>query len=368
MASNAGSSNRDHLGKRPKRDYDVEDTSSSNQQESTDRTTHSTNDHGRSSSQKEKLSELRTTMVKNKCSPPKNIPADMVSLLRRHSETNLIISKLHQDPVRTTVSAPYMIPTSSETNKSQQPPAPPYIPKWMPLMFRPPSNMSLSNTESEVATYIFMGSGIFDGKEILASSLHGKEIGDRQTLKTITPTSYLSSEVIMLVVSLLNNYKRLLCDYATCWFFPPEFSELVVKNKKSPADLSKEYRNPYMGYVDTIRKALTIEEMLMDRTFYELSSYQCPVISDFAYIELEGLSKILTSYNDCGVQVAKWMMYCTSNDDYQSIQVNAESRMRLALDLVLDRHNQLRDEIVKKAYHEFTKLTQGWDRILNYKI
>ncbi|KAJ1417978.1 Ulp1 protease family, C-terminal catalytic domain [Sesbania bispinosa] len=294
MASNKVSSNRDHLAKCHRRDYDVEDTSSSNHEESIDRATHSTNDHAQSSSLKEK------------------------------------------DPVKAAVSAPTLIPNSSERNTSQQAPAPTYIPKWMPLMFRPPSHMPLSNTELEVAAYIFMGSGIFDGKEILMSSLHGKTIGDRQTLKTIMPTSYISTEVMKLVVSLLNNYKSLMCVYATCWFFPPEFF-----------DLSKEYRNPYMGYVDMIRK---IYVPINDEGLYWYL-----LVIDLEYEKMWFLdSNPFHGRNNWRMLHAKKL-------------VNAQSRMRLTLDLVLDRHNQLRDEIVKKAYHEFMKLTQGWDKILNLK-
>ncbi|KAJ1413017.1 Ulp1 protease family, C-terminal catalytic domain [Sesbania bispinosa] len=275
----------------------------------------------------------------------------------------MIMSKVHQRlKKRSEVPTnPCFIPSSSNAHNPQVPPPPVIIPKWMPLLFRPPPDMELSETEAELAVYIFMNSHVLDGKEILVLSLDGLALGDRKTLRTILPTSNISNQFMMMVVCMLTHYKNLLCEYATCWFLPPRFSELALNNKKSVAELSKDYKDSFMGYVDLIKKAIIIEEMLMDRSFYELSSYECPVISDFTLIEPEGLSQNLTSYHDCGVQVARWMTECISHDNYQSIGVNAESRMRLALDLVLDMHNQLRNETVRKAHMKFKVFIDGWD-------
>ncbi|KAJ1421252.1 Ulp1 protease family, C-terminal catalytic domain [Sesbania bispinosa] len=256
------------------------------------------------------------------------------------------------------------------------------IPDWMPVMFKPPPQMFLRNNEEEVAAYIFMGSNIFDNQEILVSTDTGKMVGDRRTLKTIMPTRYLSNEVISLVACKLTHLSSLHPDYANCWFLPPQFSELALSYKKTPIEVSQDFRYTFMGYVDNIKKifipindgghhwilvvidlddeniwlldSIFIEDMLMDRTFYVDSSFKCPVISDFSVTEPEGLSRNLTSYNDCGVQVSKWMMECVCNDNYESIQVNAEIRMRLALDLVLDRYNQKFDEVVNVACQQIT--------------
>ncbi|KAJ1403722.1 Ulp1 protease family, C-terminal catalytic domain [Sesbania bispinosa] len=128
------------------------------------------------------------------------------------------------------------------------------IPKWMSLLFRPSSTMTLSDTEVVIAAYIFMVDNILSSKEILVISLDGLAIGDMQTLLTLRPTSYVCTEVIMMVVCLLTHYKNMPCDYASCWFLPPQFSERVLNEKNTTADISKDYRNPFMGFVDKIKK------------------------------------------------------------------------------------------------------------------
>ncbi|KAJ1421254.1 Ulp1 protease family, C-terminal catalytic domain [Sesbania bispinosa] len=295
------------------------------------------------------------------------------------------MSKLQEDSHMKAESAPCVIGSShrNETDKATtgcEDISETKIPKWMPLLFRPPSTMSLCDTEVEIAAYIFMASDILSSKEILVISLDGLAVEDRQTLMTLMPTSYMCNEVIMMVVCLLTNYKNMLGDYASCWFLPPRFSERVLKEKNTTAEISKDYRNPFMGFVDKIKKifipiydeglhwylvvidmAVFFHEMLMDRTFYELRTTECPEISEFPLILPDELSKNLTSFNDCGVQVAKWMMECISHDNYQSIVVNAESRIRLALDLVLNRNNQIRKVVMKNAYEKFKLFTHEWN-------
>ncbi|KAJ1378724.1 Ulp1 protease family, C-terminal catalytic domain [Sesbania bispinosa] len=359
-------------GKRRRR-TEIEDTFSSNHKQTHDEERKSHDDNVQSSSKNEKvvlnedmdtserLKQLRTTILTKKIETPIHYVAEMVSLFNNRSEV----------PTN-----PCFIPSSSNAHNPQVPPPPVIIPKvsrrkiWMPLLFKPPPDMELSETEAELAMYIFMNSHVLDGKEILVLSLDGLALGDRKTLRTILPTSNISNQFMMM--------------------------ELALNNKKSVVELSKDYKDSFMGYVDLIKKifvpvndndmhwylvvfdleeencwlldsnpfpdrnrwrrlhvkklAIIIEEMLMDRSFYELSSYECPAISDFTLIEPEGLSQNLTSYHDCGVQVARWMTECISHDNYQSIEVNAESRMRLALDLVLDMHNQLRNETVRKTH------------------
>ncbi|KAJ1380996.1 hypothetical protein SESBI_45532 [Sesbania bispinosa] len=277
---------------------------------------------------------------------------------RRYNEVEDTSSRLF---ITSTESPPWFNPSSSHTQNPQVPRPPIKIPTWMPLLFRPPSDMSLSDTDAELAVYIFLNSQDLDDKEVLILSLAGLAIGDQETLRSIMPTNNVSSQFIHMVVCMLTHYKNLLGRYATCWFLPPQFTELALNNKTT-AELSREYKDTFMGHVDLIKKIAQascektgyfLEEMLMERSFYKLTSNQCPAISDFDLIEPEGLKKHLTSYNDYGVQVAKWMMECISNHNYQSIRVNAQSRIRLALDLVLDRHNHMRNETVRKAHEKF---------------
>ncbi|KAJ1442527.1 Ulp1 protease family, carboxy-terminal domain protein [Sesbania bispinosa] len=286
-------------------------------------------------------------MREKKLNPPNNIAAEMAALLNRHSETNLIMSKLHEDYHTKVESAPCVIGSSHkiETDKATTGCADipeTKIPKWMPILFRPPSTMTLSDTEAEIASYIFMGSDILSSKENLVISLDGLAIGDRQTLMTFRPTSYVCTEVIMMVVCLLTHYKTLLCDYASCWFLPPHFSERALNEKNSTAEISKDYRYPFMGFVDKIKKIFI---PIYDEGLHWTT--ECPAISEFPLILPKGLSKNFTSYPSCKVDDGMHLTY-----NYQSIAVNGESRMRLALDLVLDRHNQIRKIVVQNAYEK----------------
>ncbi|KAJ1392530.1 hypothetical protein SESBI_35763 [Sesbania bispinosa] len=288
-----------------RRDTEVEDTSSSNQIPSTDGQTKSHADNGQCSSKpekvvfngdmemKERLKQLHTAILTQKIKPPTNYAAEMVSLLNRRS-------------IRSIVSPPCFNPSSSHTQNPQVPSPPIKIPAWMPLLFKPPSDMSLSDTEAELEVYIFMNSHVLDGKEILVLLLVGLAIGDWQTVRTIMPTKNVSTQFMQMV-------------------------ELALNNNKSLAELSRDYKECFMGYVGLIRKIFI------------------PVNDNDMHC------------NDCGVQVARWMMECISDDNYQSIGVNAESRMRLALDLVLNRHNQMRNETVRKAHQKFKVFTQDWD-------
>ncbi|KAJ1400923.1 hypothetical protein SESBI_29222 [Sesbania bispinosa] len=350
-------------GKRP-REFDHSDCESSNRKENCDRPTKSEgctpNNGGRS--MKDWLQQLTTTMRENKLNPPNNIAAEMVALLNRHSETNLIMSKLHEDYHLKAESAPCVIGSSHKISSDKATIGSDDIPEtkipkvivitysahWMPVLFRPPSTMRLSDMEAEIASYIFMGADILSSKENLVISLDGLEIGDRQTLMTLRPTSYVCTEVIMMVVCLLTHYKNLLCDYASCWFLPPQFSERALNEKNSTAEISKEYIYPFIGFVDKIKK----EYIIVINCIYLFLSMMRVYIGTWC--------------NDCGVQVAKWMMECISHNNYQSIGVNGESRMRLALDLVLDRHNQIRKFVVQNASDKIKLFKQEWKILDDY--
>ncbi|KAJ1432158.1 hypothetical protein SESBI_06796 [Sesbania bispinosa] len=183
----------------------------------------------------------------------------------------------------------------------------------MPVSFKPPQGMRVSNTESEVAAYIFMSTEILERKEILARSRYGGKfgIGDRRSLQTLMPSHYVSNEVISLVVCMMTNYRYLMSDYAFCWYLPPKFMQQELWS-------GRQLRFPFL---------IVIEPVSWDTTFYELRSSECPRIAEFPVVEPEGLFQHPSSYNDCGVMVAKWMMDSKDENTYERItdQVSSES-------------------------------------------
>ncbi|RYQ95548.1 hypothetical protein Ahy_B08g090887 [Arachis hypogaea] len=59
--------------------------------------------------------------------------------------------------------------------------------------------------------------------------------------------------------------------------------------------------------------------------------------------------------NDSGVWVTSWMRECNLQDDF-NIQINDSTRMRLAVDLVLEEYNNLCLIIQENAWQYRTKV------------
>ncbi|KAJ1386933.1 Ulp1 protease family, C-terminal catalytic domain [Sesbania bispinosa] len=335
------------------------------------------------------------------------------------NNTNSLMARLvSQSPRKTMLEPPTLGSSSTKQNfrgkeidqepeSVQQDSLASKMPKWMPVSFKPPQGMRITNTESEVAAYIFMSTEILEGKEILVRSIYGGKfgIGDRRSLQTLMPSHYVSNEVISVVVCMMTNYRDMMSDYAFCWYLPPKFTQQALELKATPNTLSRRYRTCFMGYIDLISKiflpvndedlhwylvvldledekvilldsnpnpdrrewrilqarklAICFQEILMDRTFYDLRTSECPRIDEFPLVEPEGLFQHPSSYNDCGVMVAKWMMDNKDENTYDRI-LNSKSRMRLALDLVLDSHNNIKDEVVNIAHRTLTTFIGAW--------
>ncbi|XLU30122.1 hypothetical protein S245_066188 [Arachis hypogaea] len=77
-------------------------------------------------------------------------------------------------------------------------------------------------------------------------------------------------------------------------------------------------------------------------------------MSDYYFAELETGQQDPYS-KDCGIWVAQWMMQGHIWGDYNLQVVNNATRMRLAVDLVMGRHNAKRNEVTRIA-------EEDWDR------
>ncbi|KAJ1398792.1 hypothetical protein SESBI_30779 [Sesbania bispinosa] len=89
------------------------------------------------------------------------------------------------------------------------------------------------------------------------------------------------------------------------------------------------------------------------RQVKRVSSSQKPIVSEFKIIVPEDLGMQAEGSNDCGVWVAQWMNQCILYQDineYKEIKVNIESRMRIAIDLVMGDYNKLKDDVVHRAW------------------
>ncbi|XLR33002.1 hypothetical protein S83_060902, partial [Arachis hypogaea] len=100
--------------------------------------------------------------------------------------------------------------------------------------------------------------------------------------------------------------------------------------------------------------AFFIENMLQDTRFWSDKGHYKPHPSTFDLDEPEVGHQIEGS-NDCGVWVVQWMMQSWVFRDFMLEDVTSQTRMRLALDLVMGRHNPIAREVGRRAMAD-------WDR------
>ncbi|XP_029125254.1 uncharacterized protein LOC109789341 isoform X2 [Cajanus cajan] len=288
-------------------------------------------------------------------------------------------------------------------------PMPPYMidgriigvqmPKKIPIIFRPPSNMKLDADDTYFAAYIFMRD---------EDNLHGNEIlvkcksfvGDRKTLKTLTPNDWLDQEVINLMVCKLRFFESLSAQKSTVmeyntWYLPTTFAQYALSKGYMHTKAMDFIKEEFMGNLKFLQKIfipindnndhwylLVVD--IYERKLLILDSLPCVardkhrklqvhrlaiyldelndddkfiykhVISDFPIVVPKNLGRQEHGSGDCGVWVCKWMKDCGYSNDYHEVQVNPSTRMQIALNLVNCCYNELKEDIFRKA-------VQHWD-------
>ncbi|KAJ1377963.1 Ulp1 protease family, C-terminal catalytic domain [Sesbania bispinosa] len=271
------------------------------------------------------------------------------------------------------------------------------IPHWMLLSFRPPEDMELDDVDAIIAAYIFKSETDYSyvGNEVLIKCSWGS--GDRAALKTLMPKTF----VLNLLASKLTDYESRLATHSSTWFFPTTFSQYALEGVKSPQTLMGYYQAKFMGKINYVRKifvpindenlhwylmvvdlnqkkivmldslpyvlrngwrkryvkklAMFIEEMLLDPSFYDRTTMDKPIISDFPIEVPHGLGYQHNGY-DCGVWVAMWMTGCVWRDGYNKIVVTPHTRMRLAIDLVQDKYNYIKYDVINLAVKHWSEV------------
>ncbi|KAJ1400924.1 Ulp1 protease family, C-terminal catalytic domain [Sesbania bispinosa] len=277
------------------------------------------------------------------------------------------------------------------------------VPWWMPLMFRPPSDMVLDEIEAAVAAFIFglkYEEDLKDEYAILVTSKLGV-FGERCRIKSLMPRQEMHQDVLNLVVAMLTEHARATCPYSICWFLPIEFSRYCLAWMKPPTASKNSYKDDYMGKIDFLSKmfipmndenkhwyllvadikakklvlldsapcearkearqlqakkmAVYLEEMFQDESFYDFSVTNKPRVTEFPLLIPSDIGRQAAGSNDCGVWVSKWMTNCSLNDDY-NIKVDRETRMRLAIDLIIKPYNLKKEEVVSLAVNDWNKM------------
>ncbi|XP_020979480.1 uncharacterized protein LOC107619217 isoform X1 [Arachis ipaensis] len=260
------------------------------------------------------------------------------------------------------------------------------IPKSMNLVFRPTDDMNLSGVELVVATYIFMRH--LPESEILI------DIGDcyatRGALMTLAPKMEVVDDVLNTVVCMLT-----LASNTNAWFLPMTIMQAAVGGRSLTSANIRSIRNNYMRskvdqvtrvyqpmwcdqhwylmiidvreqkliYVDSLRDpreadarktammrvALYLEGMTLGNSWLSGDGAMRPRFFAFKYEEPDVPQQVADSM-DCGIWVAQWMIRAHMWQDYGVQHVNAATRMRLAVDLVMKSHNQLAQDSVSEAF------------------
>ncbi|KAJ1430365.1 Ulp1 protease family, C-terminal catalytic domain [Sesbania bispinosa] len=107
--------------------------------------------------------------------------------------------------------------------------------------------------------------------------------------------------------------------------------EHLILLDSMPCAMRDEWRS-----MDVTKVAKFIEGMLVDDSFYK---------------------------NDCGVWVARWMVECGWTDDYNTILVNNTTRMRTAIELVLNPYNEIKEAVQDRAV-KYLKSNEEYRRSL----
>ncbi|RYR29251.1 hypothetical protein Ahy_B01g053609 [Arachis hypogaea] len=209
--------------------------------------------------------------------------------------------------------------------------------------------------------------------------------GYRSTFRCFMPERYVESRFINLVALMMTRVFRRRNEDPICWFMPEHFARYALSDKYTPTEVIFDFLGAYMSLkishvirvfipiceelhwylviVDftslcliildslpcvrkrqqrkrnAIKVATYLEAMLDDHIFYDNKS-KVVDCSTFWPITPFGLPTQRNRSNDSGVWVTSWMRECTLQDDF-NIQINDSTRMRLAVDLVLEEYNDL---------------------------
>ncbi|XP_072059486.1 uncharacterized protein [Arachis hypogaea] len=265
------------------------------------------------------------------------------------------------------------------------------MPLCLDLNFRPAKGMMFIGAELAMVAYIF-GSGL-DPNEILVPNDHCE--GTRKIFLTLVPGSKVIGDVLTLVASMMSKgtHGPVPGKLGIKWWLPPTFAQIAMHHTNISAGTIDYIRSTYTGFADNllmIYVPIHIDDhwflMVVDR-FYEKVSYmdslKCENLLPSRMDAMEAVAKLLdnilskeslyklpnaktksiTLYdfdepkvpqqkmdsNDCGVFVAQWMILSNLWKPLENQVVNDYTRMRIALDLVMQGCNPLVEEMKKLA-------------------
>ncbi|MED6164839.1 hypothetical protein PIB30_093944 [Stylosanthes scabra] len=243
------------------------------------------------------------------------------------------------------------------------------VPMCYKVAFRPSKDIRILDTELMVATYIFGQD--FENSDILVDSPHCN--GSREAFKTLVPGSGIIDDVLILVAEMMTNRQD-----NHKWFLPPGFAQIAIQLINVSSGTLSFKRQRYMPKFERLEKFLMIIDLVEHELVYldslksnEEKPSRVQAMKDVACF-LGGLIDNELIYDnpmpisknelaepkicqqkkdtlDCGIWVSQWITMSNVWDAQDLEEVNEYSRMRLAIDLVLNDYNPKREEIVRTA-------------------
>ncbi|XLR28119.1 hypothetical protein S83_056019 [Arachis hypogaea] len=197
------------------------------------------------------------------------------------------------------------------------------------VVFRPPAGVNFMTVELAIAAYVFGRK--LSMKEVLIPNEHCQ--GDRQALWTLRSGEEVVDDVLTLLATMLTDERA----DRRIWWLPTTFAETLSF-----------IREHYMGRADDLTKARYIQQLLREGKFYERPEIKPPQVTNFKFLE-PATGQQAPNSNDCGIWVAQWMELSHLWGFFDLERVDDETRMRLAVDLVMSKSNPKRKEVCQKA-------------------
>ncbi|XLT38586.1 hypothetical protein HN873_069878, partial [Arachis hypogaea] len=132
------------------------------------------------------------------------------------------------------------------------------------------------------------------------------------------------------------------------WWLPTTFAQVALNPVAFCQETLSFIREHYMGRADDLTKARYIQQLLREGKFYERPEIKPPQVTNFKFLE-PATGQQAPNSNDCGIWVAQWMELSHLWGFFDLERVDDETRMRLAVDLVMSKSNPKREEVCQKA-------------------
>ncbi|QHO02864.1 Ulp1 protease family, carboxy-terminal domain protein [Arachis hypogaea] len=216
----------------------------------------------------------------------------------------------------------------------------------------PPADMALCKDEVSVVTYVF-------GSDLEDEELNSEQFALNWTHSPKTLKRYYTEEYMGEFESLCKIFVPMNEDNMHWYLLVIDIEKRHLILLDSKPCVSSRNRGRRCAKL----MALFIEEMLDDSTFYVNHTTHRLVISEYPIIHPAEIGEQNDDSNDCGVWMTTWMRECQWRNNY-NIKVNESTRLRLAIDLVMNPFNLKSQEVLQAAKIYYNEISKKEERLI----